>query len=286
MKTNYKLNGIVVPVEVKILSEANIDNFRNDKLGQAVLTKFNRKFKGVDNIEYSKLPEQGRPLAYSNVPRALGLNQALLEETAGEIRVLNSAEVVRFWKDLPERDATYADTNSITIYPAQGPNEELRQKALAIVGKDSAKLEVPLIIENLGVEKADNDYGFTFIETDYTTTESAPWLKQDGYIKHNGKKVVSCSPDDEGAVRIVVPSDQSGLRGLYRGGSYGLDARCVDLVYSGECGRVQIIQSPQCTKNSDLEQKLQTELKQEKDAQMKELTQRYEKALKVLRGEE
>ncbi len=235
---NYLLQG-------NLLADPNltprIGNLKNDELGQHVLEEITREFEGAHWLSFILESEPGQPIRASNIPFALKTNQTLRELKIGA-KVLDYETVLKEWKDLPERNTTYSDTTEIVIYPNEGRNEDLRKRVLDLTNKKPRTN--PLIVSGLGVEKADNDYGFTFIETDYTTTESAPWLKQDGYIKHNGKKVVSCSPDDEGAVRIVVPSDQSGLRGLYRSGSDRLDAWYDDLVGSDEDGRVQIFQDP------------------------------------------
>lgn len=58
----------------------------------------------------------------------------------------------------------------------------MRKQVLAILGKD--KTEVPLVISELGVKKADNEQGFTFKKTKYTQAREAPYLTQDGRVSY------------------------------------------------------------------------------------------------------
>ena len=215
-----------------------IDNLVYDELGQEVSARFNERFRGskiADNNRY----KQGEPISFSNVPRFLGYNQILRQET-DNIRGLNYIEVVRFWDSIPERSSTCADTDSIAVFPNEGPNEDLRKRALELAGFDAKKLESPLIVSGLGVEKDDNKYGFNFTETDYMKAEEAPFLRKDGFVKYEDGKLI----ESEDGVRIWTPNSQSGLRRLCRYWSGGLYASRDGLLDSSGFGRVQVIQEP------------------------------------------
>ncbi|MEK6904372.1 MAG: hypothetical protein AABW87_02145, partial [Nanoarchaeota archaeon] len=90
------------------------------------------------------------------------------------------------------------------------------------------------------------------------------------------------------------PSDQSGLRGAYRGGGGGLDLRVGRLLGSNSGGRVQLVSGVAAEKNLD---SLLRNLQAERDKQaaeiegkyqdsLSELNTRRERALRILKGEE
>ena len=265
---NYQLKGNSVIQAVPV-----IGNLVYDELGQEVLALHNEKFKGVENIEDTNDYKEGQPLAFSNTPRVLSYAQILMERFPS-IHVLSPEEVVQYWSVIPERDSTYADTNSIVVYPKKGSNEDLRQRVLGITGKKS---KLPLVVSNLGVEKADNDYGFTFIKTPYTEAKEAPYLRKDGRVSFNGKELVQ----SEEGIHVWTPDSQSGLGRLYRGRSGRLDAWIVDLLNSGGSGRVQVVQDPE-GRAENLEV-LASKLQEQRDKQIAEINERYEQASKILR---
>jgi len=231
---DYQLRGNPVIQVVPVMG-----NLIYDELGKEVLTRHNENFKGKRNIEDNFDYKEGQPLAFSNTPRVLSYAQILRERFPGlGIRGLKDFEVVQYWNAIPEKGSTYADTNSIVIFPKEGPNEDLRQKVLGIIGKKS---KLPLVVSGLGVEKADNNYGFTFVGTDFTEAKEAPYIKQDGKVSFNGKELVQ----SEEGVNVRTPDSQSGLRWLYRDWSVGLDAWGGDLLGSYVPGRVQVIQDLQ-----------------------------------------
>ena len=222
---NYQLSGNPV-VEVPV-----VGNLVYDDLGKEVLAKHNERFKGIINVEDTTKYKKGQPISYSNVPRVLSYNQ-ILRELATSLHVLSPEEVVQFWDALPERDTTYADTNSIAVYSTEGPNEDLRGEVLRLL---SLKPTTPLKISGLGVNRADNNKGFTFTREDTTQVAEAPYLRQDGRVSYeNGQLVAS----EQGT---PIWTTQSGLRGFYRGRSDRLVAGIDVLVYSNETGRVQIL---------------------------------------------
>lgn len=230
-QTNYQLKGNPVVRVVPIVGDLVYD-----EAGREILAIHNEKFRGVTGIEDTTKYKKGQPLSYSNVPRVLSYNQ-LLRERFPDMHVLSPEEVVQFWDSIPDRDTTYADTNSIAVYPIEGPNEDLRKQALAILGKD--KTEVPLVVSRLGVKKADNNQGFTFEKTEYTQAQEAPYLSQDGKVRYeNGRLVAS----EQG---VPVWTVQSGLGGLCRSGSFWLFAGYDGLLNSNDSGRVQVLQDPQ-----------------------------------------
>ena len=116
-------------------SKAPIDSLVLDELGEAVLAKHNELFRGIPNIEDTTRYEPNQPISYSNIPRALSYNQILRKETDGRIRVLSPVGVVRYWDSIPDKPNTYADTDSVSIFPKEGPNEELRRRVLELLGK-------------------------------------------------------------------------------------------------------------------------------------------------------
>ena len=264
---DYQLRGNQVIQAVPI-----VGNLVYDKLGREVLSLHNEKFKGVGNIEDKNKYEEGQSIAFSNVPRILSYNQIL--KGISNIHVLSPEEVVQYWNAIPEIDSTYADTNNIVIFHKEGPNEDLRQRVLGIIGK---KNKLPLVVSGLGVEKADNKYGFTFTETPYIETKEAPYLKKNGKVRFNGNGLVS----SEEGVGVWTPGSQSGLRGLYRGRSDRLDAGVDGLLDSNGSGRVQVVQDPQ-GRAENLEA-LASKLQEQRDKQLAEIQKRYEKALEVLR---
>ena len=269
----YQLTGNpVIPVPV-------IGNLVFDDLGQVAVAKLNERFKDVPNIEDNTKYKLNQPISFSNTPRALIYNQILLEETNGKIHVLSPAEVVRFWNAIPERPNTYADTNSGAAYPKEGPNKDLKQRVLNILGIQD--LKVPLLVEGLGIEKADNKYGFTFTKTDYTASIEAPFLTSDGALAYDPKtgKLVKSKT----GVPVYTPNDQSGFRGVYQSGG-GLVARGGDLVSAVDAGRVRVVQGA-FAPEKNLEAFVR-ELEAERNRQIEEKTAkikaRHERALKVL----
>jgi len=228
----YKFEGNpVVPVP-------RIGNLVYDERGQEILAIHNERFRGISHIEDKTKYKEGQPLLYSNVPRALSYAQ-LLRERFQDMHVLSPEEVVQYWSSIPERDSTDADTNSVSVYPNKGCNEDLRQRVLAILGKQET--EIPLAVSGLGVERADNNYGFTFTEKEATRAEESPYFQRDGKVRYDGTRLVQ----SEEGVPIWVPESQSGLRELFRVRSDRLLARLGILLYSDESGRVQVLYDPQ-----------------------------------------
>ena len=265
---DYQLRGNPVIQAVPI-----VGNLIYDKLGQEVLALHNERFRGIKSIEDTNNYKEGQPLAFSNVPRILSYAQ-ILRERFPNIHVLSPEEVIQYWNAIPERDSTYADTNSIVIFPKEGPNEDLRQRVLGITGKKS---KLPLVVSGLGVERADNNDGFTFIETPYIETKEAPYLKKDGNVSFNGNELVS----SEEGVGVWTPSSQSGLGGFYRDRSVRLYALLDNLLYSNESGRVQVVQDPQ-GRAENLEALVKL-LENQRDTQIAEINERAKKAEEYLR---
>jgi len=243
---NYQLRGNpVMQVQVPV-----IGNLIFDDLGEEVISKFNERFKGVSQVEYTNKHKKEEPISYSNTPRALGINSILREITNGKIRVLSPEEVVRYWDLIPDKTGTYSDTDSIVIYPNSGLNEELRQEVLKLTGKES---KLPLIVSGLDVERADNIYGFRFKGTDYMRVSEAPFLRRDGKLIYEPSKD-ELESSDEG-VFVWVSNAQSGLCGLYRVRVDGLDAWVDYLLVSSEAGRVQVISGAAAPKNRKVNRK-------------------------------
>ena len=234
--STYKPEG--TPVEE--LDVPKVGNVLYDQLGELVIRKLNERFKGVANIEDLTEYQPNQPLSFSNIPRALALNQILLQETNGRIKLQNPFQTIQYWS-LVRDPTTYADTNSVSVYPKEGPNEDLRQRVLDIIGKSS--IEVPILVANLGVERADNEHGFTFTESDDIQVTQAPFLRKDGRYSFDKKKN-TLVPDKQG-VQIWTPSDQSGLRRAGRDRGDDLGFRYDDLPVSYSDGRVPFFYNPQ-----------------------------------------
>jgi hypothetical protein len=271
---DYRLQGNPV-AEVPVVGSLVYDG-----LGEAVVRKFNERLKGVKGVECTQKLKSGDVISHSNTARALGFNQILREETGGDIHVLSPEEVVQYWDALPERGSTYADTDSIVIYPTEGPNESLRQKALGIVGKDFRKSKVPLIVSGLGIVKdSSEDTGFTFTETGNILVREAPYLQKDGNVQYDAKKG-KLNSSEEG-VRVWTPGSQNGLRRLYRNRNDGLVAWVDDLLGASEYGRVQVLQDPKGLGEKISE--LSADLDRKYEADATKLAERHAEAQRHLR---
>ena len=269
---DYKLQGNPV-VEVPVVGSLVYDG-----LGEAVIRKFNEKMKGVNGVEYARKLNSGDVITHSNTARALGFNQILREETGGDIHVLSPEEVVQYWDALPERGSTYADTDSIVIYPTEGPNESLRKKVLGIAGRDSTN--VPLIVSGLGIVKdSSEDAGFTFTETGNIWVREAPYLQKDGKVQYDAEKG-ELNSSEEG-VGVWTPGSQNGLGGLFRCGYDGLFAGVDDLLGAGEGGRVQVLQDPKGLGEKISE--LSADLDRKYEADAAKLAERHAEAQRHLR---
>lgn len=230
---------------ISIFPVLEIANHRYDETRKEILRVHNRIFMGDSRITDIYPYRRGQPLMGSNTPRALSYEQRARELGIKEFHVLSPLEVLKYWEFLPERDVTCADTNSVVLYPnpsQNSDNEILRKRVLRILGMK--RVEGPFTISGLGVHPKDSKDGFNFFETDFTRAEEAPYLERDGGIRYDGEKIVSCNQADEGAIRVLVPEDQSGLRRIYRIRSVGLYASNDNLLNSDDSSRVQILYDP------------------------------------------
>ena len=232
---HYQLKGNPVVEAVPV-----VGNLVYDEVGREVLALHNERFKGVNRIEDRTDYSEGRPLSFSNIPRALSYAK-ILREKFQDMHVLTPEEVVRYWNALPERDSTYADTSSISLFPKEGPNEELRRQVLNLA--ERTQTDVPLVVDGLTPDRTGDSFALT--RTDRFKVTEAPYLRKDGFVKYNQEtdKVEQCKEGDKGSVRLYVPDSQSGLRGLYRDRDE-LYSRYDDLLSSNEAGRVQLVQEP------------------------------------------
>ncbi|HLC72309.1 MAG TPA: hypothetical protein VJH37_01885 [Candidatus Nanoarchaeia archaeon] len=216
-----------------------IHNLVFDELGRAVLRIHNKLFRGTplaDTTPYAK----NQPITHSNVPRALSYNQILHQLTEGRIQVASPADVVHYWNDIPERDKTYADTDSISLFSPTGNNQDLAQKVFQLLGRTTT---VPLLVAGLGIEKADNRHGFTFTETELTKAVEAPYIARDGRVCYDPKtQDLRTAQPGEAGVPVWTPGNQSGLRSAYRYRGYYLNCWYVRLLNSYADGRVQVVQ--------------------------------------------
>jgi hypothetical protein len=216
-----------------------------DDLGNEVMDKLNEEFKGTD-IELKGF-RNNQSISFSNVPRILKINNILRDITNNEIKVFSPEDAVRYLNKIPEVGKIYADTDSIAIYPNQGSNENLRKKVLNLIGKQ--KIKIPLIVSGLDIEKADNEYGFTFKETDYMKFTEAPFLTKNGSIIYNSKEnKLEASLNEEG-IKVWTRNDQEGLARLFLYSDSDLGACNDDLCSSDGGGRVVIKSAPGNEKN-------------------------------------
>ena len=248
INSTYKPKGISVIER----DDPSVGNIIYDELGELVQARLNEAFKGVRDIEDTTQYTQGQPLAFSNVPRNLFRNQVLINDTKGKVSLQTPFQVVQYW-DLVKEPTTYADTNSVSVFPKEGPNETLRKKVLKILGIKPKSLKVPILVANLGVERADNDYGFTFTKSDSIQVIPAPFLQKNQRVRYDEKKNTLVS--DPKGVQIYTSSDQSGLRRAVRNWvdsvSFGDDG----LLISDDSGRVPFFYNPQGRENSGTRQK-------------------------------
>jgi len=234
----------------KVPTEIWIDNLKYDQEGKPILNRHNKIFRRITNIEDKTSYKQGEPIKYSNIPRALSYNSLLLEQGANS-RVLSPYEFIFILSEnphtIPELKDTYADTNAVSIFPNAGiskDNEELRKQVVeGIFGKELSDIKIPYIAMNLKPIPADNEYGFTFTGTDFKELQEAPYLtKNQKVICKDGTLVPS--PDQTKGIKVWTPTEQSGLRRLYRLRDDVLDARNDYLLDSSVSGRVQLIRDP------------------------------------------
>ena len=210
-----------------------IKTLRYNSLGRDVLAKFNERFGWLSCFGLTQKFRRSEPIAFCNVPRTLAMDQILRE---GNMHILSFEETVMYWDAFEmnrERRVTYNDTTSVAVYPKEGPNEELRQKILQSIKREST--EVPLVVSGLGVEKADNRYGFTLVETDHVQVTEAPYLMEDCNVTYDTRKRKLVR--SKRGVTVLAPDDCSGLYRLYRHHLDRLECTKNSLVDFGSHGR-------------------------------------------------
>ena len=242
MKKDFK--NYRAPVEPVIIYHPF--NLIYDDLGKEALRSHNRKFKGIQDIEDTFAYRKGQPISFSNTPRALSYARRVSELTEARFRVLTFEDAIRNFPFIPEIKTTYADTCEIVIYPNvhENPdNERLRMQTLSHLGL--TKIDAPLRVSGLDADpdNTNNTYRFKVTPTQDLKAIPSPFFEKDCKVRWEEGKIVICKEDEEG-VPVWTPSSQSGLRGLYRGRSDGLSAWVVNLLYSNESGRVQLVQEP------------------------------------------
>ncbi len=247
-------------------------NLIYDRLGKEVLklhnSRFKSRFKDSYHIEDLANYKKDQPISYSNTPRNISYNQ-IIRELTNNIHVLNPIEIIANWNDIPELNSTYSDSDSVAIYPNKGPNEDLRKLVLSIINKQNT--DIPLIVSGLGVEKSDNNHGFTFTETDYINVIEAPFLRKTCKLAVKDGKLI----ESDNGIQVYVSSSQGGLHRLCRGRSGRLDAWDDDLLGSDGAGRVNLI-SGEAASQKNLEAKLK-QFQKEKDKELAEINIKYKK---------
>ena len=221
-----------------------IENLIYGELGQAVLRLHNERFKGT-SLEIKKEFEPNKVLAHSNIGN-ISFNERL-RELGVPIHVLSPEEMVIYWKAIKDPN-TYTDSDSLSVYPNPGPNEDRRQEALSIVGIQNP--EQPYLVS--GIDLAPNGEGYKLVGTDHVNVRPAHFLIHDCRVKYDPetKSIVKTTNDDQEGIQIYTSQDQSGLRGAFRVRSDRLDFGGDDLLCSSDDGRVQVLCEPQAhTKN-------------------------------------
>jgi hypothetical protein len=226
-----------ISTAVELGYKPNISNLVYDRRGKEILEAHNSIFQGIKGIEDLTSYRPNQPIADSNFPRIQSYNQ-LMRQLYPTIHILSLEEVLQNWPILPERDSTYADTSQAIIYPnphTNKDNEFQRQKAIKIA--KVKKVKVPLIVSGFNIGPSNNPYGFVL--KGKPDVREAPYLQKDGKLVFNGAEIENIGDSEEEGISVWVPDKQSGLRGLCRDGSGGLDAWNDGLLDSSESGRVQ-----------------------------------------------
>ncbi|MCD4759683.1 hypothetical protein K8R33_02255, partial [archaeon] len=182
------------------------------ELADFVVRKYHEEFEGT-NADFDRSIGEGEVLKHSNTIFNNFANVLLRQETGNSTHILTGEDVVQHLDSIPDRGSTYADTCGIVVFPAEGPNEDHRQRVLSIIGRDSTS--TPLIVYGLKpIRDITGKYDFWFEETEFIKVKEAPYLQRDGKVQYdeNSGNLVSAKK----GVSVWTPDAQSGLRGLYR----------------------------------------------------------------------
>jgi len=245
MSQDYKIQGsLAIPEEIR-RSLSTIGFLEYSERSKKLIADLNQEFQGNELLAFPGEFKTGQLITHSNTPRALYMAWHFKEHPSG-LHLSTHTENIRYKDSLPnEGNGTYSDLDGIPVFPNEGENKDLWQRVKDITGKRPKK--TPFIVSGLKpVRDSSMDSDFNLEETEHMKVEYAPWLKENGWVKYDSKKekIVRCKPRDEGAVYVVVPSDQSGLGGLYRNWDDVLNARNDNLLNASEYGRVQVVQDP------------------------------------------
>ncbi len=263
----YQLPGNpVIPVPI-------LGNLLYDERGEEAVAILNAAFRGRKGIKYTTKHKPRQPLTRSNTARNMFFHDLLREQfTSDNLRVQSPADMVRYWDILLEQDTTYADSNTIAIFPNPGPNENLRIEVLQALGRTATT--VPLLVSGLKPVKVDTAEGWTLKRTDFTTVKEAPYLQKDGRVRYDSAtQDLVAAKDNEDGVQIYVPNDQSGLRRAGRDGGNFLNFGVGGLLDSNAVGRVPLVQDPKgCAENLDA---LVESIHAERERQIAEVKSRH-----------
>lgn len=245
-----------------------IENLKNDALGKEVIAKVNEEFKGVEHIEFSSNCDD--IITGANLPRTFKINH-ILRSMGVNKRVISFYDILQY--GFPSiNQGSHSD--SMIIYPNEGPNENLRQDVLKLIGKN--KIKYPVIVAGLDIERADNALGFKFKGTYYLkiikmhqiqyqrdgknpSVDVVTWLKY--YPEADIVKTVpakyALSKDYQGldcfenAVRTNLPGDPSGLRAVYQDRGKYFELTLDNLVFANATSVVNLVNLDKINKNSE-----------------------------------
>ena len=231
----YILHGSpVVPVPI-------VGNLVYDELGKEVLRRHNERFDGIRDIEDRTQYQEGQPISFSNTLRALSFNQ-ILDELGREngdyagISVLTLEETIRYFKAIPKKDSSYADTSTILVFPKEGANEELRRQILDITYKS----RYPLLVDGLTIGRINNDLSVVTIRNRFRICE-APYLRKDCFIRNTSEGIEFCKGESFNSVRFLS-TEGFGLKRIHR---YMNDIISRDgMLSSDSSGLIQLKQVP------------------------------------------
>ena len=221
--------------------------YKGDNLGRNIVSTINKDFEGTpaafSKSEIQDIADSG-VIKYSNFYRAAIISKYLNENKITNLHLLGLKELIQYIQTnkIPELSSTYADTGEAVINPnsSSGENEEMRQRGLDIIGY---QIKVPYLISGFGIKKVRKDT-IEIYKSKSTKIEEAPYLRENGYLTYDSKtKKIIKSKDNKG-IGLLVSSDLSGFRGVYRIGNDWVGANDVDLANASSYGRVQVFYDP------------------------------------------
>jgi len=240
--------------EINLENEPQIASFtypdmlyKGDNLGRNIVSTINKDFEGTpaafSKSEIQDIANSG-VIKYSNFYRAAIISKYLDENKITNLHLLGLKELIQYIQTnkIPELSSTYADIGEAVINPnsSSGENEEMRQRGLDIIGY---QIKVPYLISGFGIKKVRKDT-IEIYKSKSTKIEEAPYLRENGYLTYDSKtKKIIKSKDNKG-IKVLVSSDLSGFRRVYRNWGLRVIAVDVNLADAISNGRVQVFYDP------------------------------------------